>query len=75
MIVYDLNDLMKMYDEGTLPEGEKVFKYKAAHGLEKWIHIDELKVQAGFKNIYPGEKFVERFTGIINRQHDPKSQH
>lgn len=73
MIVYEMEELVKMYQEGTLPEGEKVFKYKADYGLEKWIHVDELKIQSGFGNIYPNQKFVDRFTGIVNKHHDPKS--
>lgn len=75
MIVYEMEELIKMYQEGTLPEGEKVFRYKASYGLEKWIHVDELKIQSGFSNIYPSQKFVDKFTGIVSRQHDPKSQH
>ena len=72
MIVYEMDDLIKMYQEGTLPEGEKVFRYKASYGLERWIHLDELKIQSGFSNIYPNQKFVDRFSGIINTNHTNK---
>lgn len=73
MTVYDLDDLIQMYIEETLPEGEKIFRYRDSHGLEKWIHLDELKIQSGFKKIYPSEKYIERFSGIINRQHGSES--
>lgn len=73
MIIYEMEQLIKMYQEGTLPEGEKVFKYRADYGLEKWVHIDELKIQSGFSNIYPNQKFVDRFSGVVNKHHDPKS--
>lgn len=72
MKVYELDDLIQMYEDNTLPEGEKVFKYNASFGIERWIHIDEIKVQANFKTYYPKEKFIEGFRGIINRHHDPK---
>lgn len=72
MKVYDLNDLIQMYETDTLPQGEKVFKYKASYGVERWIHIDEIKVQANFKMYYPKERFIEGFRGIVNTQHANK---
>lgn len=72
MTVYELDDLIQMYETNTLPEGEKVFKYKASFGLERWIHLDEIKIQANFKTYYPKEKFIEGFRGIINTHHANK---
>ncbi len=74
MMVYELEELIKMYEENTLPEGEKVFRYKASFGLEKWIHVDEVKIQANFKNIYPKERFIEGFRGIVNKHHGTEPQ-
>lgn len=70
--IYKLDDLIKMYMEGTLPEGEKIFKYEAFAGLHKWIHVDELKIQANFNVYYPQQKFIEGFRGIVNTQHANK---
>lgn len=74
MTIYKLDELIQMYQEGTLPEGEKVFKYEAMAGLHKWIHIDELKIQANFNRFYPKENFIEGFRGIINNHHQPEQK-
>lgn len=74
MTIYTLDELIQMYKEGTLPEGEKVFKYEAMAGLHRWIHIDELKIQANFDTFYPKHNFIEGFRGIVNKHHQPKDE-
>ena len=72
-IVYKLDELVDLYLAAKLPEGEKVFKYEASFGLHKWIHLDELRIQANFKAYYPtDQKYIEGFRGIINNHHQPK---
>ena len=73
--IYKMDDLIDLYLAGKLPEGEKIFKYEASFGLHKWIHIDELKIQANFKAYYPqGQKFIEGFRGIVNNHQQPKKE-
>ena len=69
-VIYNLNDLIDLYLAAKLPEGEKIFKYRAAFGLDKWIHLDELRIQANFKAYYPqNQKYIEGFRGMINNHH------
>jgi len=64
-VVYNLSDLIDLYLAARLPEGEKIFKYQSSPGNTKWIHIDELRIQANFKAYYPtGQKYVEGFRGM-----------
>jgi len=72
--IYQLKDLIDMYSEGTLPEGEKIFKYEAYAGLHKWIHVDELKIQATFNAYYPQRQYIDGFRGIVNNHHQPPKQ-
>jgi hypothetical protein len=74
-IIYNLNDLIDFYLQGKLPEGEKIFKYEASFGLHKWIHLDELRIQANFKAYYSTDhKYIEGFRGIVNDHHQPKKK-
>ena len=64
-VVYNLSDLIDLYLAARLPEGEKIFKYQSSPGNTKWIHIDELRIQANFKAYYPtDQRYMDRFNGI-----------
>ena len=49
--VYTISELIEMYNENTLPEDVKVFKYYSAKG-EYWMHIDELKKEVALAGSY-----------------------
>ena len=49
--VYTLQELIEMYNQNTLPENVKVFKYQSSKG-PYWMHIDELEKEAVLAGSY-----------------------
>lgn len=74
-VVYNLNDLIDLYLASRLPEGEKIFKYQSSPGATKWIHIDELRIQANFKAYYSTDhKYIDGFRGMKTTVDDGKTK-